>query len=489
MKNKDQISISNGDSVSLDELPILSMDDFHSLVMKEKQEGRRIVSFFGWPLSPNQARLIMCMAVEKNKKFHLFSTIAEKSYPSLTVDFPAANLFEREIYEQCQIVPENHPWLKPVRTPFSSNDFFKVKGAAIHEVAVGPVHAGIIEPGHFRFNCNGETVLHLEMALGYQHRGVEKAMKLGPNNRTIHFMETLAGDTTIGHTSAYCQAIESLAKTKVPIKAQYIRAIALELERLANHTGDLGALANDIGFLPTASFCGRLRGDYLNMTAELCGNRFGRGLICPGGVGFDCDAEMRDLLSMRLSDAYRDTCQAAELLWNSTSILTRFENTGYLSHKLCQELGMVGVAARSSNVKKDVRVDFPFGIYQTFSIPVVSHPSGDVYARAYVRYLEIQKSVAFIQKLFENFPEGDLQEPFNEKLRPNTLALSLVEGWRGEICHIAITDKQGKFAKYKVVDPSFHNWMGLALAMRNEEISNFPLCNKSFNLSYCGHDL
>src|SRR5690348_6794036 len=188
-------------------------------------------------------------------------------------------------------MPQGHPWLKPVRKSNgnapANGEFFRVNGSEVHEVAVGPIHAGVIEPGHFRFQCYGETVIHLEISLGYQHRGVERALVGGPNQRSIHYAETIAGDTTIGHATAYCQAVEALASITVPARALAIRAFGLELERLANHVGDLGALASDIGFLPTASFCGRLRGDYLNLTAELCGSRFGRGLVRPGGTRFD----------------------------------------------------------------------------------------------------------------------------------------------------------------------------------------------------------
>ena len=168
-------------------------------------------------------------------------------------------------------------------------DFYRVEGDEVHEVAVGPVHAGVIEPGHFRFQCHGEQVFHLEIALGFQHRGVEQAMVGGPTKRSIHYAETLAGDTTIAHATAYCQVLEALARCQKTARAQMLRGIALELERLANHVGDLGAMANDVGFLPTASYCGRIRGDLLNMTALLCGSRFGRGMIRPGGVGFDVD--------------------------------------------------------------------------------------------------------------------------------------------------------------------------------------------------------
>ncbi len=202
-------------------------------------------------------------------------------------------------------MPDEHPWLKPVRfqKPYrvpvgrsasvpeiGVTDFFRVSGREIHEVAVGPVHAGIIEPGHFRFQCHGEHVLHLEIALGYQHRGVERALVGGPDQRTRHYLETAAGDTSVGHGLAYARIREALADVTVGDETQALRAVALELERLACHTGDLGALAGDVAFLPTASYCGRIRGDFLNMTALLCGNRFGRGLVVPGGLGFDLDA-------------------------------------------------------------------------------------------------------------------------------------------------------------------------------------------------------
>lgn len=426
-----------------------------------------------------------------------------KSYKSLTPQCAQAHWFEREIYEQWGVEPLGHPWLKPIRFHASFNtagspsvaapeigvtDFFRLSGEEVHEVAVGPVHAGIIEPGHFRFQCHGENVYHLEISLGYQHRGVERALFNGPGKRAIHYMETLAGDTSIGHALAYAHSLEALSEVSAPPRAQALRAIMLELERLANHTGDMGALANDVGYLPTASFCGRIRGDFLNMSAVICGNRFGRNMVRQGGVCFDIDDNIKRDLLQRLESAARDVQGAIDLLWATPSVMARFEHTGTVSERTCREVGLVGPAARACGVPMDCRADFPLGWYKKQNMPPALCETGDVFARAYVRWLEIKNSIAFIREALKELPEGNVMADQGQ-LAASKLAISLVEGWRGEICHVAITDSAGRFARYKVVDPSFHNWFGLALALRNQQISDFPLCNKSFNLSYCGHDL
>jgi Ni,Fe-hydrogenase III large subunit len=301
-------------------------------------------------------------------------------------------------------------------------------------------------------------------------------------------METLAGDTTVGHATAYCHTLEALGEAHVPARAQVLRGVALELERIANHTGDLGALAGDVGYLPTMSYCGRIRGDILNMTAAICGNRFSRGLIRPGGVGYDLDTVLRNDLLKRLEAAEKDLNSAVNLLWKTPSVMARFEGTGTLSRELCDEVGLVGPAARACGADRDVRQDMPLGIFQLAQIPVSTWSSGDVFARGYVRWLEIQRSLAFVREQLGSLPRGEVQAKVGP-LAADHLAVALVEGWRGEVCHVAITDAQGKLASYKIVDPSFHNWFGLACALRDQQISDFPLCNKSFNLSYCGHDL
>ncbi|MBU0678285.1 MAG: hydrogenase [Verrucomicrobia bacterium] len=495
-------TLPNGGSIPLDSTPDLAAPEFRRRVLEGVTNGARIAALFGCP-EGDSVRLFSILAWEDTGLLSVLSTTVKDRYPSLTPDCPQAHLFERELAEQWRITPEGHPWLKPVRfqTPMrgKSNeplptqcgvaDFFQMTGEEVHEVAVGPVHAGIIEPGHFRFQCHGETVHHLEISLGYQHRGIEKALAGGPDKRTLHYMETLAGDTTIGHTTAYCRTIEALTKSRVPARAQVVRGIALELERIANHIGDLGALAGDIGFLPTMSYCGRIRGDVLNLTALLCGNRFGRRLIEPGGTGYDLTEDSLAQLRDRLKTAITDAEQAISLLWKTPSVLARFEGAGPISRKTAEEIGLVGVSARACGLERDVRRDFPYGIFQMAHIPIVTWHTGDVFARAFVRWLEIERSAMFILDQLESLPARPPAAPFTRQMSSRHLALALVEGWRGEICHVAVTNEAGRFACYKIVDPSFHNWFGLALALREQQISDFPLCNKSFNLSYCGHDL
>jgi Ni,Fe-hydrogenase III large subunit len=495
----------NGRAVDVGAVPRLSVAEFRRAVIGSTRGGGRVAALFARPRgagAPDELLLNAVVAHGGLGSLALTSCEIEAAYPTITPECPQVSAFEREIAERWRVTPEGHPWLKPLRflpagsagsapggrTGPAVADHFQVRGQEIHEVAVGPVHAGVIEPGHFRFQCHGERVLHLEIALGYQHRGVERALAGGPTKRTIHLIETLAGDTTIGHATAYCEAVEALVGCRVPPRAQALRGVALELERIANHVGDLGALAGDVGYLPTAAFCGRLRGEFLNMTALGCGSRFGRGWVRPGGVAFDIDADRAGRLDAALASALGDLASAVGLLWDSPSVQSRFEETGALTAPLASELGLVGPAARACGLERDARQEFPSGIWQFSQVPIATWHTGDVFARAFVRWLEVQGSAAFVRQQLHALPAGPIRAAVGA-LAPKRTVVSLVEGWRGETCHVATTDDRGAFLDYKVVDPSFHNWAGLALAMRDQPISDFPLCNKSFNLSYCGHDL
>jgi len=501
------VPATNGRSVEIRGVPVLYPNEFHAAILDGVTAGLRVSALFGSP-AENATDLWAVLSDDLRTGLRILRTHVDvDTIPSITPRCPQVHLFEREIAEQFGLRFEGHPWFKPVRyhaswrqgrdawsrSPSEASavgvtDFYRVEGEEVHEVAVGPVHAGVIEPGHFRFQCHGEDVFHLEISLGYQHRGVERALLGGPNKRTIHYMETLAGDSTIAHGTAYARILESLGRAHEPAKSQVLRGVALELERLANHVGDLGAMAGDVGYLPTASFCGRLRGDFLNMTATLCGSRFGRGFVRPGGVAFDLAPDRAEQLLKRLDAADKDLRVAVPLLWDTSSVMARFEDIGRVSQEVAVNLGVVGPAARACGLGRDVRHDHPAGIYRFSHIPVSTWSTGDVFARAFVKWMEVQSSIVFIREQLEALPAGPVKVDVKPS-DPGRIIVSLVEGWRGEVCHVALTNEEGRFSRYKVVDPSFHNWSALAYALRNQQIFDFPLCNKSFGLSYCGHDL
>ncbi|MFA6357904.1 MAG: hydrogenase [Candidatus Omnitrophota bacterium] len=499
----------NGGNIALTDVPLLTAQEFRAEVIRRCRLDARLINFFGSPEDRQDVRLFAILGEDEGGGLQILSTKILSEYPSyesLTKDLLQANLFEREIAEQWAIMPVGHPWLKPLRyhanyrgvpdlwpdikqrTIPGSYPFYFVGGEEVHEVGVGPVHAGIIEPGHFRFQCHGEEILHLEIQLGYQHRGIEPLMCGKDLKRSVLLSESIAGDTSLGHSIAFCEVIESLSGCLIPSRAQAVRAVGLELERLANHVGDLGAMGMDAGFLPTSSYFGRMRGDYLNLLLSLVGNRFGKGLCRPGGVLFDIDAAMSNEFCRKLKEYKKEFDSVSDLLFSQSSVLARFEDIGSISMKDAKMLGLVGPAGRASQLETDVRINYSSGMWQFHHVPISLGVTGDVYSRALVKRQEVLRSLEFLLKILPSLPSGEIFTPVTSMAK-DTLAISLVEGWRGEIAHVGITDAQGNLSRYKIKDPSFHNWPALSLAMRNQEISDFPLCNKSFNLSYCGHDL
>ncbi len=500
----------SGSAIRRVDVPEFPLGSFRRSCVDICSRGGRLVALCILPAekrdSEQRHEILAVLADDARGTLGLLKTPVPKSrsYPALSTEIPQAQAFEREIAEDHGIHPDGHPWLKPLRRhadletrtdgakSAEPHPFFRVEGSGIHEVAVGPVHAGIIEPGHFRFQCQGEIVHHLEIQLGYQHRGAQELLLRSSPARRLAVAESIAGDTAVGHALAYCMAVESLAGLEPPLYAHAVRGIALELERLSNHAGDLGSLCNDIGFLPGASWFGRLRGEFLNLLLDLSGNRFGRGLLRPGGVRFGLSAEQRRDFLPRLAAAERDLKDTAQATFDSPSVGSRFEHTGVVTQETAQALGLVGPVSRASGCDRDARRDHPFGIYRFAHIPVARVESGDVMARALVRWLETQRSLTFLREQIHELPPETLSvgpDRSVDRLSPDSLAVAIVEGWRGEIAHVAATSSDGRLVGYQVVDPSFHNWFGLAMALRGGQISDFPLCNKSFNLSYAGHDL
>ena len=365
-----------------------------------------------------------------------------------------------------------------------------MEGEEVHQVAVGPIHAGVIEPGHFRFMCNGETVYHLEIMLGYQNRGVEELMVKHPTNQLA---ESICGDSVIAHNLAYSKIMETLKGIKVSKRAQLIRTLALEMERAAIHIGDLGAIAGDIAYLMGASVFGATRTLVINTMLEFCGSRFGRGLVTVGGVNFDIDNEKIERAIKTFTKVEKDVERMVKTMLKNTSVMSRLEKTGVVSTDKAREIGLVGMAARACGIILDSRFDFADECFKNLALPrKIFKGKGDVNARFQLRYQEAMESLSISKRILEMLKNGykeDILAQGSDKLCPDSLAISITEGWRGEVVHIALSDSSSNLTRYKIKDPSFNNWYGLALAVRNNGVSDFPLCNKSFNLSYCGCDL
>ena len=478
-------------------VPVLEVEPWGAALREKLAAGSYPVTLFGENESDGSIRVWCVLGGSAERVLWVTSTRMEQNDPnfeSLANDFPAINYFECELFEQTGIIPQNHPWLRPVRTAdgWRKNgeryDFYRVEGEEVHEVAVGPVHAGVIEPGHFRFQCYGEQILHLEIMLGYQRRNVETLLPQSSAEQQIVLVESIAGDSVIAHTTAFCAGVESLSGVTLTLRDHALRSVAAELERIAMHLSTLSGVSIDIGFALPAAAIGNLRTLAINLTADICGSRFGRGWIIPGGVRFDADdawiQKAKNVLAM-IRDKFRD---AESLLLNSASALSRLEDAGVVTSEAARRIGLVGLAARASGVGRDVRVDFPYGMYRYSTVRSTVLESGDVYARTKMRSLEVQQSIEFTLEQLENLPAP---KPKNsvQNLRPDSLVVSLTEGHRGEVAQVLLTDAAGKLSRVKIKDPSFHNWQGLSIAVRENGISDFPLCNKSFDLSYAGHDL
>jgi len=503
-------TITNYQTIGLDEVVVMPYGDFYEAVLSimRQSEANHVVNYFAFR-EGETLKFIMVIADDKKQilnilshELSLWQPLESYSLLSLTAAMYQFHIFEREIWENFGVHFENHPWLKPVRFAFDRansmkvNDypFYRIDSEELHEVGVGPIHAGVIEPGHFRFICNGEMVLHLEIQLGWQHRGVEKLYleKTKLLQQTV-LSESIAGDTAIGHALAFVTNIESNAALQVDADLAIERTIALELERIAMALFDLSNLNVGTAYQLASSVYGALRTPVINYFQAWCGNRFGKGLIRVGGTHYPLTTALQERLTKLLDEVEWRSEEMSETTFNLPSLQTRFEEIGKVTYRQMYLIGAVGQAAKAAGLKRDTRWSHPNDTYKMLAIKPVTLPSGDVWARFSLRRLELIQSIGLIRQLLAKHPQTS-QRPAPKydsdlTLKPNGLTVVVNEGWRGEICHTMITGMKGEITHYKVKDPSMHNWLALALSLRDLEISDFPINNKSYNLSYCGFDL
>jgi Ni,Fe-hydrogenase III large subunit/Ni,Fe-hydrogenase III component G len=441
---------------------------------------------------------------------HLETAVARHAarVPTLAaLSFPASR-FEREMRDLFGIVPDGHPDPRPLvrhgfwpetfhplragaTVPAFADDgrpfpFTAVQGEGVYEIPVGPVHAGVIEPGHFRFNVLGETILKMRARLYFTHKGTEKLFEGRLPDDGVALAERVSGDTSVGHALAYCQAVEALAGIEAPPRARVLRTVLLELERLYNHVNDVGAIIADTGFAVGQSHCLRLRETLLRLNKQVCGHRLLRGAVVPGGVA---DGVRPDPgLPAALERVRADFDEVVEIALQNTLVQDRLEATGRLSADVARDFGVVGYVARACGLAFDVRADAPFAAYATLGVTPVVEDSGDVKARLMVRVREARQSVDLIGRALAASTPAATREPLGV-LVPWTPAFGLVEGWRGRIAHMVMTGADGRLRRVKIVDPSFFNWPALARALEDNIVPDFPLVNKSFNQSYSGNDL
>jgi Ni,Fe-hydrogenase III large subunit/Ni,Fe-hydrogenase III component G len=437
---------------------------------------------------------------------------AASSYPSIARKYPAANWFEREVMDLFGLAPDGHPnptrvalhddWPDGAwalrkdfpadaavpRVPGDPHPFRPVTGEGVFHVPVGPVHAGIIEPGHFRFGVAGEPVLYLQVRLFYVHKGIEKRFERLSWQHGLLLAESISGDTAVGHALAYAHAIERLGSVKVPARGQALRVILLELERIYNHTADIGALATDVAFTLPASRAQALREGLVRTHDRVFGTRLLRNTIAVGGVRRDLPPSGSELLRTDLRAFEQEFDGLVAFLVDAGTFTDRVDGTGVLTRQAADDLGIVGVAARASGLDADLRRDHPHDAYAGLEFKVPVEDGGDVRARLMVRAREVVQSLRIVHQVLDRLPDTPCAAPVPDRLPPSASALGWVEAWRGPCTHWVATDERGEIARVKVTDPSFLNWPGLVFAVPGNIIPDFPVINKSFNLSYSGND-
>ena len=438
----------------------------------------------------------------------------DPSFPSLTKVFLPAYRFERQMQSLMGLKPLNHPdqrpWIKfedwpedafPLRKSFDASQpmprvpgeyaWIRAEGEGVYEIPVGPVHAGIIEPGHFRFQAVGEQIINLEERLGYVHKGIEKRFEALSWEEGYRLAGRVSGDTTIAHSIAYCMALEAITGCRPPDRACWLRALFLERERIANHLGDIAAICNDAAFAFMFYQMMRLKEMVLRTNRKLFGHRFIMDKVVPGGVLVDIEEAGKQEILAELECLLKDFKKLVVIYTDNPSLEDRVRNTGILSPEKAREICAVGIVARASGMNLDCRIFNPFPPYDQYDrleleVPVMI--TGDVHARTWVRIQEVRESIRIIRWILENIPDGPISACVTGP-PADKAGFAAVEGWRGEIIYWLQSGPAGEINRCMVRDPSSINWLGLEQAIPDNIVPDFPLCNKSFNQSYSGHDL
>jgi Ni,Fe-hydrogenase III large subunit/Ni,Fe-hydrogenase III component G len=498
--------------ISTDHLPVVA----HYLHTHPNLRG--VLSLL-WAVDhrPREARYELCylFTLAAHKEWLLLCTDLPgdtRLFPSITPHIHAAKWYEREIRDMFGLIPVGHPdmrrlvrhehWPKgthPLKKDYlwdtvleraqGQYAFRHIEGEGVFEVPVGPIHAGIIEPGHFRFSVAGEPIMQLEIHHFWKHRGIEKLFEREKLTEAVPVAERVSGDTTIGHSLAYCQAVETLMQINVPRRARYLRSLFLELERLHNHLGDVGAICNDTAYTLAHAHCSRMKEQLMQLNDRLTGSRFLRGTMTIGGVSKDVSALDRGEVVDVLNRIEQDFSELESIIFANASLTDRLETTGVLTEGTAWDHGVVGVVGRASGLDQDLRRDHPFAAYDEFPVKVALYRYGDVRARMRVRMDEIHESIRLIREIGHKIPQGPIIVASNRTPQPGEWSLSAVEGWRGEILYVVMAGENGLIHRCKVRDPSFVNWPAIQWAVVGNIVPDFPLINKSFNLSYAGNDL
>ena len=440
-----------------------------------------------------------------------YAPAEDPTFPSLTKKFAPAYRFERQMKSLMGVTavgnPDPRPWIKhedwpedawPLRKSFDASAsmprvpgeyrWIYAEGEGVYEIPVGPVHAGIIEPGHFRFQAVGEDILNLEARLGYVHKGIEKRFESLSWHEASRLASRVSGDTTVAHCLAYSQAVEAMAGCVPPERAMWLRALFLERERIANHLGDLGAICNDVAFAILLYQFHRLKEMVLRTNLKLFAHRFMMDRIVPGGTNVDLNVDGVKTILTEMDRLAEEFERLVVIYDENSSVEDRVRDTGVLISEKARDLCMVGFVARASGLNLDCRIHYPFPPYDRISVTIPVLVSGDVHARAWVRVEEIRDSMRIIREILKSLPGGEIAVPCSAPM-PDKSGFAAVEGWRGEILYWVQSGPKGEISRCMVRDPSSVNWLGLEQCIHGNIVPDFPVCNKSFNQSYSGNDL